>query len=27
LGMSEDYDRAFLPVIEAFEKRCKEAKG
>lgn len=25
LGVSEDYDRAFLPVIEAYEKKCKEA--
>lgn len=26
LAVSEDYDRAFLPVIEAFEQRCKESE-
>ena len=26
LGVSEDYDRAFLPAIEAFEKRKAEEK-
>ncbi|MGI6242222.1 MAG: acyl-CoA thioesterase [Prevotella sp.] len=27
LGVSEDYDRAFLPVIEAFERRSKADKA
>lgn len=27
LGVSEDYDRAFIPVIEAFEKRRQEEKA
>lgn len=27
LGVSEDYDRALLPVIEAFERRTKTGKA